>query len=143
MPMLGSGNRDCIHVFLFEYRAKVFLRHRGLAHFLLRAVGELFENIAVYIADMRDAGGAPVRLERREMSVGATIQANHGKVEAVIRSKDLTVALCRRSYCNGGRSHCEGIKKLTSCNHRFSSWGVSCRTAIPGLKPADKTNFAH
>src|SRR5437660_10143090 len=93
MPMLGCGNRDCIHVFLFEYLAKVFLRHRGLAPFLLRAVGELFENITVYFADIRAAGGAPVRLERREISVRATIPADRRNREAVIRSKDPTVRL--------------------------------------------------
>jgi hypothetical protein len=54
------------------------------------------------------------------MSVGAAIQANHGKVEAVIRTKDLAIALCRSPYSKPGRSNCEGIKKLASCNHRFS-----------------------
>ena len=29
----------------------------GLAHLLLRNVGELFDDLAVHIADMRDAGG--------------------------------------------------------------------------------------
>src|SRR6202521_5401175 len=49
MPMLRSGNRDGVNVFLFQYLAKVFLRYWSLTHFLLRTVGELFENIAVHI----------------------------------------------------------------------------------------------
>ena len=62
----------------------------------------------------------PVRLERREMSVGAAIQTDHGKVEAVIRAKDLAIALCRSSHGQSRRAHGKCIEKLTSCNHHFS-----------------------
>ena len=50
--MVGSGDGDGVHIFLLENLAKVFLRHRSLAHLLLHTVGELLENIAVNIADV-------------------------------------------------------------------------------------------
>src|ERR1700752_1506656 len=89
MPMVGRGNSDGVNVFLFECPAKVFLCYRSLAKLLLSAVGELAENIDVHIADMRDARKPPVRLERREMSVGPAIKTDHGKVESLIRPKNL------------------------------------------------------
>ena len=55
------------------------------------------------------------------MSVGAAVQTNHGKVEAVIRAKDLSIALCRRSHRKSRRAHGKCIEKLTSCNGHFSS----------------------
>ena len=120
MPMFGSSNRDRVNVFLFENPAKVFLRHRSLAHLLLCALGELLENNAIHIADMRDAGAAPVRLERREMSIGAAVKANNGKVEAVIRTKYLAIALRRTSHSQPRRPYGKYIEKLASRNHRFS-----------------------
>ena len=117
MPVVGSGNRDGVHILLLENRAKVFFRRRRLAHLLLHAVGELLEYVAVHIADMRDAGSAPVRLERREMSVGAPVQADHGKVQAIVGTEDLAIAFCRRSHRQTSRPNRKCIEKLTSSNH--------------------------
>src|ERR1700691_3759549 len=118
--MFGSRNRDRVHVSLFENPAKVYVSRGSLAHLLLRTAGELLENIAVHTADMRDTGGVPIRLERREMGVGAAIKTDNGKVEAVIRTKDLAITIC--STCNGYARRAGGkcIEKLTSCNHHFS-----------------------
>src|SRR5271154_285299 len=121
MPMFGSGNCDRVHIFLFENPTKVCLARRSLAHLLLRAVGEFLENIAVHVADMRDAGGTPIRLERREMSISAAIKANNAKVEAVIRTEDLAITLRRTSHSQSRRSYGKCIEKLASCNHLFSS----------------------
>jgi hypothetical protein len=46
---------------------------------------------------MRNAGSVPIRLESREMRVAAAIKTNNGKVEAVIRTKDLAITLRRTS----------------------------------------------
>src|SRR5260370_41078870 len=119
MPMVGSGNRDGVHILVFKNPAKVFLRRRGLARLALHTVSELSENIAVHIADMRDAGSASVRLEPREMSIAAPIQSDHGKVEPIIGTEDLAIALCRSSRRQPCRAHCKCIEKLTSCNHLF------------------------
>ena len=95
--MFGSGNRDRVHISPFENAAKVFVGCGRLAHLLLRTVSELLENIALHIADMRNAGSVPIRLESREMRVAAAIKTNNGKVEAVIRTKDLAITLRRTS----------------------------------------------
>src|ERR1700733_4691066 len=97
--MFGSGNRDRVHISLFENPAEVFVSCGSLAHLLPRMVGELLENSAVHIADMRNTGGVPIRLEGREMGVGAAIKTDNGKVEPVIRTKDLAITL--RRTCNG------------------------------------------
>src|ERR1700733_1365939 len=120
MPMLGSRNGDGVHIFHFEDAAKVLLAHRSLIHLLLRMVGELLENGGIDIADMRDARGFFICLERGEMGVGAAIQANHGEVKAVIRTEDLAVAFCRRSYGQAGGTYGERIEEFTSCHHRVS-----------------------
>jgi hypothetical protein len=77
---------------------------------------------------MRDAGSAPVRFERREMSVGAAIEPNHGKIETVIRTDDLAIALCRVPHSQPRRAYRKRIEKFTSCNHRFSLSLVFCRS---------------
>ena len=117
MPVFGSGDGDGVHFFLLENLAKVLFRDGGLAHLLLRAFRELSQNVAVHIADMRDAGRAPVCLERREMRVGAPIQADHREVEALVGAQDLAITLCRAAYGQSGRAHCQCVDKFTSCNH--------------------------
>src|SRR5580704_16409732 len=139
MPMVGRGNSDGVNVFLFECPAKVFLRDGSLAHFLSCALCELFENIAVHIADMRDAGSAAVRLEGCKVGVGAAIKTDHGKVESLIRPKYLAIAFCRGSYSQARRAHSQSIEELSSCSHRFSlSLVLLSQTATPDLSPADK-----
>ena len=54
------------------------------------------------------------------MGVGAAVKTDYGKVEAVVRAKNLTIALCRGSYGNAGRADGERAEKFTSCNHPFS-----------------------
>jgi hypothetical protein len=68
---------------------------------------------------MRDSRGAFVCLERREVSVGAAVQTDDGKVESIIRSKNLAIALCRSSHGQSRRAHSKGIEKLASRNHHF------------------------
>ena len=103
MPVVGSGDGDGVHILLLENRAEVLVRHRRLAHLLLHAVSELLEYVAVHIADMRDAGGAPVRLERRQMSVGAPVKTDHSKVQAIVGAENLAIALCRAPHSQARR----------------------------------------
>src|SRR4029077_19819783 len=97
--------------------AKILVRRRRLARFALHAVSKLSENIAVHVADMRDAGGVSVRLEPREMSVTAPVQSDHRKVESIIGTGDSAIALCRTAHRQPRRAHCKCIEKLSSCNH--------------------------
>ena len=117
MPVVGSGDGDGIYILLLENSAEIFFRHRRFAHLLLHAVGELFEYVAVHIADMRDAGGVPVGLERREMSVGAPVKADDSKVQAIVGTEDLAIAFSRASHGQARRSNRKRIEKLTSSYH--------------------------
>ena len=128
MPVVGSGDGDGIYILLLENFAEIFFRRRRLAHLLLHAVCELLEDIAVHIADMRDAGGAPVGLERREMSVGTPVQADHGKVQAIVGAQNLAIALGRASHGQARRSNRKRIEKLTSSYHIHVLVGCPCRS---------------
>src|ERR1700722_1212568 len=112
--MVGSGNRDGVHILPLENRSEVFVRRRRLARLALHSVSELSENIVVHIADMRDASSALVRLERREMSVPTPIQPDHSKVGAIVGTEYLALALCRSPHGHSRRSHCKSIEKFTS-----------------------------
>ena len=48
------------------------------------------------------------------MSVPAPIQADHRKVEAIVGTEDLAIALCRSSDGQPRCAHCKSIEKLTS-----------------------------
>ena len=63
VPMVRGSNCDGVHILLLQNPAKVFVRRSGFLHLLLHCVGELSKDIAVHIADMRNAGSAPVCLE--------------------------------------------------------------------------------
>jgi hypothetical protein len=54
------------------------------------------------------------------MRVGAAIQTNHGKIEAVVRTENLAIALRRSSHGKPGGAHGKCIEKLTSCKHHLS-----------------------
>src|SRR6202162_2698034 len=117
--MVWSCNCDGVYIFLLENPAKVFVRGGGFTHLLLHPVGEFSKNLAVHIADMRDAGSAPVHLKRREMSVGAPVKADNGKIETIIGTDDSAIALCRSSHGQRRRAHRKCIQKLASCGHNF------------------------
>src|SRR6202021_3149391 len=95
MPVIWSGNGDGVHILLLENRAKIFLRLSSVTHLLLHAVSKLLENVAVHVAHMRNSRSTLVGLEGRQMSVGAAIQTNNGKVQPVIGAKNLGIALGR------------------------------------------------
>src|ERR1035437_9762733 len=68
---------------------------------------------------MRDSRGTLVCLERREVSVGAAVKTDDGKVESIILSKNLAIALCRGPHGQSRRAHGKCIEKLASRNHHF------------------------
>src|ERR1700758_5270855 len=64
------------------------------------------------------------------MSVSAAIQTNHSKIEAVVRTENLAIALRRSSHGKPRRTHGKCIEKLTSCNHHLSLLLVCCRAVL-------------
>jgi hypothetical protein len=61
-----------------------------------------------------------VCLERSKVSIGARVEADHGKVDAIIGAENLTVAFSGRSESYSGGSNRQGVEKLTSCNQFIS-----------------------
>jgi hypothetical protein len=64
MPVVGSGDRNGVHVFGLEHSAKILFRFRELTQFLIRAVGELGKNFVIHIADVGgrgQSGGSPLK----------------------------------------------------------------------------------
>src|ERR1039458_9746163 len=69
---------------------------------------------------MRDPGGILICLERRKMSIGAAIEADNCKVEAIIGAENLAIAFggrCNRQSSSAGR---KGVNKFTSSYHFVS-----------------------
>src|SRR5579859_260479 len=114
MPMVGCSDGYRIHVFLLEDLAEILVRNRLLAGFLLRAVCELPQNIAVYVADMRNTRSAPVRLERRKMRITASVKSDHRKVHTLVRAHNLAIALGRARHRQPRRAYRQRIEKLPS-----------------------------
>jgi hypothetical protein len=114
VPVIGRGDGDGVDIFLFKNFAEVFFGCGRLAHFLLHAVGEFVEDVAIDVAHVRDAGGAFVGFERGEVGVGAAVETDYGKVEAIVRADDTAVAFRGGTYgvsCGGG---CKSVEKFTS-----------------------------
>src|SRR5277367_4169445 len=76
VPVVGSGDGDGVHVLRLQDVSEVLFCRGSVAQRGLGLVGELLQDGAVYIADMRDAGGSLVGLERVEVSVGAGVEAD-------------------------------------------------------------------
>src|SRR5271163_2087093 len=117
MPVIGCGDSDRIYLFERQDLPEVLFSGGRFAHLLLRGVGELLENIAVYVADIRDPRRGLVRLKRRKMRIGPAIQADDRKVEAVVGSHDLGIALGGRADGQTRRSHRQCVEKLPPSNH--------------------------
>jgi hypothetical protein len=105
MPVIRTGNRDGVHIFLLENPAEVLFRCRRLAHPALHSVGELLENVAVDIAHMRDAGRTLVRFQRREMRISASVQPDHREVEPIVGADDPFITPGSGSNSQPCRSH--------------------------------------
>src|SRR5271155_4330960 len=72
------------------------------------------------------------------MSVTPPVQANHCKVEAIIRAHDLPITFCCSSHGQSGRAHCECVEKFTSCNHLFLLLPFCGRRPWPQVVRSDR-----
>ena len=120
MPVVRRGDGDGVHILLLKDATKVLVHGRSIAQLALHAIGKFLQNHAVHIANMRDAGGILVRLERGKVGIGAAIQANHRKVKAVVGAKNPSIALRGTSNRQASRSHCKRIHKFTPGYHFVS-----------------------
>jgi len=117
--MVWSGNGDRVHILQLENRAKVFLRGRSLAHLTLRGIGEFFQDIAVHIADMRNARGALFAFSDDRCAYPRPFSPITAKLKPVVGAHDSRITLRRISDRQPRRAHCQCIQKLTPSNHLF------------------------
>ena len=102
----------------------------SVAELFLRGGGVFGQDVGLDIADVGDARSGLVGFERREMRVGAAVEADDGEVEAFVGAHDLAVALCGGGDCQARRADCKCVEKLPSRNHLFS-----CLNRAPVLSP--------
>src|SRR6202043_4103828 len=110
---------DGVNLLELKDGAKVFVGGRRFAHFALGFRGELLEDVRIHVANMGDAGGALVGLERRKMRIGTPVQPDDGEVEAIVGAENLTIALGGGADGQTCRACCESVEEVTSCNHFF------------------------
>ena len=115
--MVGSGYGDGVDILLLKDGTKVFVRHRGFAHFLFCRVGEFLKRITVDVAHVRNTGSVLVGFERGKVSIAATVQTNDSKVQAVVGTENLTVTFRGSTHSKASRANGNCIEKLTSREH--------------------------
>ena len=142
MPVIGRGNGDGVNVFALENLAKILLRRRIVAHHFAGGRRKFGQDVALNVAYMGDVHRILIGLERRQVRVGATIQADYGEVEAFIGAHDLAVAFGGRTDRQPCRSHRKCVKEFTSGDHSVSS-ATTQMLFMVRLKPARYRVFLH
>src|ERR1700676_2757181 len=64
------------------------------------------------------------------MSIPSPVQTDNRKIEAIVGTQDLTIALCRRSDRQPRCTHGKGVEKFTSCRHHSSNCSLSAANRI-------------
>src|SRR6202035_147608 len=77
------------------------------------------------------------------MGIAAPIQADYGKVQAIVGTEDATVTLGRGSQGKSRRSYRKCIEKFTSCHHRFFLYSSLLAGADPRSILFDSDLFGH
>ncbi len=122
MPVIGRGDGDSVNIFALEQLAEVAFGVRGVTEFLLRLGAEFFHEVALDVADVADVGGFAVGGEGGQMGIGAAVQTDDGKVEAVVGAEDLRITF--RCGADGEPSGADrhGVQKFATSDHAFSVW---------------------
>src|SRR6185437_10021294 len=123
VPVVGRGDGDGVYIFGGEGLAEVFVGGGRIAELLLDGAGELVESVAVDVADVGDLRMLLVCLERGEVGIGAAVEADYGKIDTVIGTKNLGIAFGGRADSKARCSYCKTVEKFTSRDH-ISSLGV-------------------
>src|ERR1700683_3543430 len=66
---------------------------------------------------MRDTGGFFISLQRRQVRIAATVEANDGEVKATVGTENLTIALGVGPDSQPCSPYRKCIEKLTSMDH--------------------------
>ncbi len=136
VPVVGRGDGDGVDFFRFEGVAEIAFGLGRVAEHLLRLGGEFGEDAGIDVADIGDAGGLAVGVQRGEMRVAAAVEAVDGKVQPVVGAENLRIAFCRgckRRACDTGG---QAIHKCAPGNHlrlQFVSFSLSLPRQIISL----------
>ncbi len=120
MPVIGRGDRNGVNFFQFEHLAEVLICFGAAAHHFFRGGGKFGHDVGFHIADIGDIRCRLIGFQRRQMRVGAAVEANHGEVEALVGAHDLPVALCGVADSEAGCAHSKCVEKFPSRDHLFS-----------------------
>lgn len=85
MPMLGSGDKDGVHFFVFENLSKIFLYFGNVADILLTPRVVLLKDLVVHITTVDDLG-IRVLVYCLNMGLGPASHADYGAFNLVVGS---------------------------------------------------------
>jgi hypothetical protein len=133
VPVVGRGDGDGVDLLQLENLAKVLVRCRSVSQCLLGAVGKLVQDGAIHIANMGYPSRILIPLQSGEVRIGARVEADDGKVEAIVGAHDLAVAFGGRTNCQTCGSNSKRVEKLTSSNQFASPFErQQCRLSNSG-----------
>src|ERR1035437_4135963 len=87
---------------------------------MLRTIDKPFQDVAVHVANMRDAGGVLICLESGKMSVASPMEADNCKIDAIIGAENLAITFGGRSNRQTCSTYRERVKEFTSSHHLVS-----------------------
>ena len=120
VPVVGGGDGDGVNFLQLKNCSKVLARGRRFAHLTFCFPGELLEDIRVHIANMRNARGALVGLQRGKMRICAAVKTDDCEIQPVVGTENPTIALGRGCKGQTCCACCESVKEFTPCNQCFS-----------------------
>ena len=101
VPVVGTGDRDGVHILCFERLAEVAERGGRVAQRLLRLGGKLSQHSGVDIAAVGDASGVLVVCDGGKVSAAAAVQSGDGEVDAFVGAENLAIAFRSSGNCGG------------------------------------------
>ena len=120
VPVVGRCNGDGIDLLQLEDLAKILVRCGCVAQCVFGLLGKLFQDGAIDIANMCNAGRLLVPLESGEMRIGPRVEADDGKVEAIVCAHDLAIAFGGGIKRQTRGSNSKRVEKLATSN-QFAS----------------------
>jgi hypothetical protein len=138
VPIVGGGDRDGVDALVVEYPTKVGQSHRHggrLAGLLLKLLDGAAEYLRVGIDDGRDLDVVEAH-EAAQMGLAATVEAEHGDADAIVRTPHRGRSAWRReqqrsSGCRRGEKPAAGSRAV---HPSISLWGAASSRIITSGK---------
>ena len=117
VPVVGRGDGDGVDLSGLESVAKIAFGSGRVAERLPSFRGEFGQDRGIDVADIRDASRLAVGPQRREMRVAAAVEADHGKVQAIVGAQNPGVAFGRGGKRRTRHARGQPANKVPSRNH--------------------------